>query len=258
MARFLKWLWASYETLALWQWLAALPIGGGGWGVMATFTNIPLWQQALIAAGIALIWLTVWAFASRLFHKKERNPVAPTQSGSDNQQAHAGGDVTQSSGGAGSGQMAGRDAFAAGRDLNINALPVQPQTPWIFRAGGPQFRFHTSFQGREVRIDCSFNVTSQLLLNYEYRWLGLGADTDWERAMAQNQPGSYQVKSATLHPDLDSDDNAITLEIRFWLEDGQLHGGRWQWPVKARGDGVWELRAELGSHVFQPRDSDWW
>lgn len=251
----LKWLWASYKTLRLWQWLAALPIGGGGWGLLAAFTNLPLWQQALLAAGIALIWLT---FATRLFQKQEKNTVEQTQSGLENQQANAGGDVTQSSGGPGSGQEAGRDAYAAGRDININTPPTQPQIPWIRRAGGPKLRFHPGFDGRISKLSCSFQITAQMQPGeVEYRYRGLGTDTEWRRPMEENSPGKYQMWDIQLSPNTNRDDNAITLEVRFWLEDGQ-HGGRWIWPVKARGNGVWDLKQELGSHVFQPRDGDWW
>ena len=39
MEGFLKWVWASYQTLTLWQWLAVLLVGGGGWGLSASSQN---------------------------------------------------------------------------------------------------------------------------------------------------------------------------------------------------------------------------
>jgi len=44
--------------------------------------------------------------------------------------------------------------------------------------------------------------------------------------MKENQPGKYQMKEIMVNPDSNLKDNIITLEIRFWLEDGKQHGGR--------------------------------
>jgi hypothetical protein len=115
------------------------------------------------------------------------------------------------------------------------------------------------FNGRELKLGCSFQITAQTQPGgVEYRWLGVGTDTDWATPMKENQPGKYQMKEIKVNPDANLDENIVTLEIRFWLEDGKQHGGRWLWPLKPRGDEVWELKQELGSHVFQPRDGDWW
>ena len=138
-------------------------------------------------------------------------------------------------------------------------LMGQSETPWTVRAGGPEFQLMLGFKGRELKLGCSFQITAQTQPGgVECRWIGLGTDTDWAKPMKENQTGKYQMKEIMVNPDMNLKDNIITLEIRFWLEDGKEHGGRWMWPLKPRGDGVWELKQELGSHVFQPRDSDWW
>ncbi|MBI2847037.1 MAG: toll/interleukin-1 receptor domain-containing protein [Chloroflexi bacterium] len=159
-------------------------------------------------------------------------------------------------------------AAALGKDLIIpsgwtarlypaSTAPAQP--PWTVRAGGPEFRLSPGFNGRELKLGCSFQITAQTQPGgVEYRWLGLGTDTDWAKPMKENQPGKYQMKEITVNPDPNLEENVVTLEIRFWLEDGKQHGGRWKWPLKPRGNGAWELKQELGSHVFQPRDGDWW
>ena len=76
--------------------------------------------------------------------------------------------------------------------------------------------------------------------------------------MKETQPGKYQMNDIRLNPESNLEENIVTLEIQFWLEDGKQHGGRWKWPLKPRGDGAWELKQELGSHVFQPPDDDCW
>jgi len=159
-------------------------------------------------------------------------------------------------------------AGGLGKDLSIPSGWVQrpyrasaapQQTPWTVRAGGPEFRLSPALMGRELKLGCSFQITAQTQPGgVEYRWLGVGANTDWATPMKENQPGKYQMKEIRLSPGSNLEENIVTLEIRFWLEDGKQHGGRWKWPLKPRGDGVWELRQELGSHVFQPRDGDWW
>ncbi|MDP2950078.1 MAG: toll/interleukin-1 receptor domain-containing protein [Chloroflexota bacterium] len=134
-----------------------------------------------------------------------------------------------------------------------------PQTPWPVRAGGPEFRLSPGFNGRDLKLACSFQITAQTQPGgVEYRWLGVGTDTDWAKPMKENQPGKYQMKEIVLNPSPNLEESTVTLEIRFWLEDGKQHGGRWRWPLKPRGVGTWELRQELGSHVFQPGDGDWW
>ena len=113
------------------------------------------------------------------------------------------------------------------------------------------------FKGRELKLGCMFQITAQTQPGgVEYRWLGLGTDTEWTKPMEENQPGKYQMKEIVVNPDPSAEENNITLEIRFGLEDGRQHGGRWVWPLKPRGDGVWELQSHLGSGVLQPRD--WW
>ena len=137
--------------------------------------------------------------------------------------------------------------------------PELTQTPWPVRAGGPEFRLMPGFNGRELKLGCSFQITAQTQPGgVEYRWLGVGTDSNWATPMKENQPGKYQMKEIQLNPDANLEENIVTLEIRFWLEDGKQHGARWLWPLKPRGDGAWELRQESGSHVFQPRDGDWW
>jgi len=134
-----------------------------------------------------------------------------------------------------------------------------PETPWPVRAGGPEFRLSPGLNGRALKLGCSFQITAQTQPGgVEYRWLGVGTNTDWATPMKENQPGKYQMKEIRVNPDSNLEENIVTLEIRFWLEDGKQHGGRWKWPLKPRGDGAWELRQELGSHVFQPHDGDWW
>ena len=92
----------------------------------------------------------------------------------------------------------------------------------------------------------------------EYRWLGVATDTDWVKPMKETQPGKYQMSEVKLNPNTNTGENIVILEIRFWLEDGEQHGGRWKWPLKPAGSNNWELRQESGSHVFQPLDDDWW
>ena len=66
MRGLLHWVWASYEALALWQWVTVVVPGSGGWFVVAAFTD---WGQALSAGGVALVWLTIWAGLTRLFKR---------------------------------------------------------------------------------------------------------------------------------------------------------------------------------------------
>ena len=157
-------------------------------------------------------------------------------------------------------------AGGLGKDLRIPsgwvprtypASAAPPETPWPVRAGGPEFRLSPAFNGRDLKLGCSFQITAQTQPGgVEYRWIGVGTDTDWATPMKENQPGKYQMKEIGLNPDSNLEENIVTLEIQFWLEDGKQHGGRWKWPLKPRGDGAWELKQELGSHVFQPREGD--
>ena len=159
-------------------------------------------------------------------------------------------------------------ASGLGKALNIPSewVPRQypasggpSQTPWPVRAGGPEFRLSPALHRRDLKLDCSFQITAQTQPGgVEYRWLGIGIDTDWATPMKENEPGKYQMKGVSLDPDPNLEENIVTLEIRFWLEDGKQHGARWNWPLRPRGDGAWELRQELGSKVFQPLDDDWW
>lgn len=43
-------------------------------------------------------------------------------------------------------------------------LMGQSETPWIVRAGGPEFRLMPGFKGRELKLGCSFQITGRHLL----------------------------------------------------------------------------------------------
>lgn len=92
-----RWIWASYQALAAYQWLLGLGSGaGGGWLLVLNFaSDWPLWGQLIAAAGVALGWLTVLSWLLRMFGKPT-NPTARTQSaGPQSPQAIAGRDITQ-------------------------------------------------------------------------------------------------------------------------------------------------------------------
>ncbi len=99
----LRWIWASYEVLTLWQWAVGLAIGGGGLGVMHSLqatTSWPFLVKVLVAAVIAFVWLTLLAFSRRSSQPKEGSRMESKQDDSPGaQQGHAGGDLAQSAGG---------------------------------------------------------------------------------------------------------------------------------------------------------------
>ena len=88
------------------------------------------------------------------------------------------------------------------------------------------------------------------------RWVGTGIDMDFVTPMRQNTLNQYQMKGVQMEPE--GTEDAVIFEVRFWLEDGEEHGGRWKWPVRKHPKGHWELHAELGSGVYQPKLEDTW
>ncbi len=97
--RVLRWLWASYEALTLWQWLVGLSSGGGigGLAVLNFASEWELWQQALLAAGVAFLWLSVISWLLRFFRRPPTAASSQSQvrSPKAQQAGRAGGDIIQ-------------------------------------------------------------------------------------------------------------------------------------------------------------------
>lgn len=160
---------------------------------------------------------------------------------------------------AGNTNIAGRDAYQAGRDINVQQVPEHPSIPWISRAGGPQFRMSPGID--HGKLLCQFRISnaSPAPGGLEARWLGAGTDMDWTAPMPGNVPAgasyqTYQMKPTEMAPKPPADE--VTFEVRFNLEDG-LHSGRWIWPLRQHeSKGHWILDSHLGSGVVQPHAED--
>lgn len=160
---------------------------------------------------------------------------------------------------AGNMNIAGRDAYQAGRDINVQPPPEHPSIPWISRAGGPQFRMSPTVD--HGKLLCQFRISnaSPAPGGVEARWLGAGTDMDSTAPMLGNVPAgasyqTYQMKPTEMAPK--PPDDQVTFEVRFNLEDGP-HYGRWIWPLRQHeSKGHWILDSHLGSGVLQPRRED--
>lgn len=164
----------------------------------------------------------------------------------------------QDSPGAQQASGAGGDIIQAGHDVNINKeAPARPELgrPWLLRPGAPQFRMRPGRDGIKKLLN-TFDMKAPVPpANVEARWVGSGIDMDWMVPMRQNTPDQFQMKGVEMNPTPPQD--SVTFEVRFWLEDGQ-HGGRWHWPVIQHEKGHWNIRADLGSGVDQPKLEDTW
>ena len=101
VSKVLRWIWASWETLSLWQWLTGPPVGAAGFGglKMLEFTaSWPLGVLALVSAGIALVWLTFWGWLLRRQEPSLTDRQLQEHSTHAQQAANTGGNVTQVSG----------------------------------------------------------------------------------------------------------------------------------------------------------------
>ena len=90
---FLKWLWATYETLSFYQWLVV----GGGMSVTPIVGGIsdwPVWVQLVASAGVAFVWLTVLKWLIDRFKRKpEVAPVGDSQELTRSPRAGQAGDI---------------------------------------------------------------------------------------------------------------------------------------------------------------------
>ena len=131
--------------------------------------------------------------------------------------------------------------------------------PWINRPGGPEFRLYPTVDG-DGRLLCSFRIDATLPPGgVEAKWTGAGTDMDWTKPMQQNVPANYrehQMKPASMSPSLPQD--KVTFHVRFYLEDGLLHGGYWVWPLNQQPGERWELAPEHGSGLRQPPLDQTW
>ena len=134
---------------------------------------------------------------------------------------------------------------------------AQSPMPWRDRPGGPQFRL---FPGVNAgRLLCEFQIDGAPPPGgVEARWQGAGTEHDWTEPMRENVPPGasfrkYQLKPVSMSPKPPRDE--VTFEVRFNLDDGP-HGGQWVWLIEQHEKGHWNIEAQKGSGVFQPRLQD--
>jgi hypothetical protein len=144
-------------------------------------------------------------------------------------------------------------SFNSGRQTDISTIL------WVKRPGGPRFRLSPGVH--RGKLLCTFQIDGTPAPGgVEAKWVGAGIDMDWATPMHENVPSGasyqkYQMKSVSMNPAPPQDE--VAFEVRFYLEDG-LHGGKWLWPLKQHPKGHWDLIANEGSGVFQPRLEDTW
>lgn len=137
--------------------------------------------------------------------------------------------------------------------------PVQSTIPWRNRPGGPQFRLSPIINAG--RLLCSFQVDAGIPPGgVEARWVGGGTDHEWTEPMVEPVHAGanfrkYQLKSVEMNPTPPQDE--VVFEVRFNLDDRE-RGGRWVWPIEQHEKSHWNLEAQKGSGVFQPRLEDTW
>ena len=93
--RFTRWIWATYQTLTLLQWVFALPIGASGLAatpVIGAVAGWPIWVQALLSSIVAILWLTLFTWRVRVMSEQRSGEGRPTQSQSA---SGAGRDISQ-------------------------------------------------------------------------------------------------------------------------------------------------------------------
>lgn len=123
MRRFFQWIWSTYETMSLSQWLIALPIWGAGVSavpIIGIISGWPIWLLAIVSAVAAFLWLTIVTWVVRPYRTAARQEAEPIQTAkaTSNSAAATGSGTAVNAPGAG--QVIGR--IEAGRDVIINPL----------------------------------------------------------------------------------------------------------------------------------------
>jgi len=88
MRKFFEWIWATYQTMSLFQWLIALPIWGVGASaipIIGVIKSWPIWLLAIVSAIVAFLWMTIltWVMSNFNSMKKQetkRKDNAPSNS----------------------------------------------------------------------------------------------------------------------------------------------------------------------------------
>jgi hypothetical protein len=186
-----------------------------------------------------LVWSKIFEWAISLFKREAGGAKATAETG-------------------GSSQAINRSSFGGdfvGRDKNVYQAATDPLPAWPLRPNCPQFRI--SLAGPEP-INGSVTVTtSEMPSEIEVRWVGADVATKWIKPKPDGVANNPHVKKFHLPPvtiPRENEYETVTFEISFYLSDGK-HGGRWNWPLRKHPKGHWDLRADLGSGVFQPEET---
>lgn len=218
LLKVLKWLWASYETLALWQWLTALPIGGALMGVLQYTSSWPIWTQGIVAAIVALVWLTILAFAQRLFARRDEQGMKQSQKNSPGaQQGKAGGNLAQSSGG--HAVVTGDFSPVTIGETKARLTPLVPVLDGVIRGPNIFVRIqNTDDFPHQYKV--VFHGVSGMAGNPRVRDLWLPWNCGGFQLIGPKQSEMVQVAQA------DGEDKRIGKVIRFIHDKGQPYDGR--------------------------------
>lgn len=194
--------------------------GAGGVGLSVLLwvlakADVALPTPLLIGLGIVALAFVVGGIVAWLLGLRLRGEMQNEDRQNQQQEASPGAQQVSAS--------AGRDSYAAGRDINITD-PGPPQVPWPERAGGPQFRMSPGWS--DGKLLCEFDIVGAPG-GIKARWIVGGVETDWVRVMPQDRRGGpphYQLEGVPVTPQ-HRRSGSLLKSISTWMMGVMVGGG---------------------------------